>query len=243
MSHIIKLPAPRNAMAVRAMREYKTDLSADNGVLPRIDENTRLVPLDACHAIVEKIEAEYQSAGEGKDTTNAVAFLLGGYPQSVKSADGMENPKIYMAHVVRIFAKYPATLHAKATDEILSQYKFKPAIAEITEVFEKLVGKWTYAQIIARKHIKEHERRKAEAERTTLIEAEAPTREEFSNEMSKKYGIAAVNMARAAQGEKSPKTTKPFDEKAENEADLKRFGEDRRRLDEQIAALQKKVAE
>jgi|GEM_PF-2029687 len=232
MSNITKLPTHNSALAIQAMRDHRADLMAENGALPRVDENTKLVPLNACRAIVEKIDDEYQPAGEGEHTTNAVAFLLGGYPQSSKSAEGMENPKIYMAHVVRVFAKYPATLHTKATNEILDRHKFKPAIAEITQVFEELVGKWTYAQIIARKHIREHERRQKEAEREAVLAKDRKTRDEHITEMREKYGDASVGYAEKIQGKGGPRKVKE-----EDAVDLQSFGHDRAELDRKAAEL------
>jgi len=234
-NNVVQLDSKRRAVAVQAMREYHHLLKVDNGVLPRIDEFSELVPVEKCQAIVERIDAEHAPAGESRQTTEAVHSLVGGFPQSMQSADRMENPNIYLAHVVRVYSKYPAALHERVTNEILERFIFRPAVAEIREVFEEAVSRWTYAQIIAERHLREHERRRKEAEREALLADEHDTRDEFIEELRRRFGNAAVGFVEnLEEGSGKPKARKV---KTDDEVDLQSFGQDRDELDRKAAEL------
>ncbi|WP_417790302.1 hypothetical protein [Terasakiella pusilla] len=241
-NELVVLDHETRQVAIAAMHEHRSKFSPFRGYDEKIFPDTELVPVRECHAVIARIEADKVPAGDNLRTRETVDLVIGSFPFTKESAERLEDPDKYLAALTFIFAKYPVQFHQRVVEEIITSCEFRPIPAEVNKMFERHLARWTMAQVIAKRHLKEHERRQAEQARKATIEAESAGRAEFIQRMGEKFGSEALKMAQAAQG-RTGSRVKPFSAQAEEEADLKRFQQDRQRLDRQAEQLKARAAE
>lgn len=242
-TNLVVLDAQTRQVAIAAMREHQAELNPFQGYAEVVGPSTKLIPSEKCHAVIARIDADKVPAGDNLRTREMVDRVIGSFPFTKKSADGLENPDAYLAALVFVFSQHPVQFHRRVVAEIIQTCEFRPIPAEVNKMFERHLGKWTMAQIMAKKHLREHKRRAAFDEEKERIKAETESREDFINRMREKFGSEAVKFAQAAQGKPTKSREKPFSAKAEEEADLKQFEQDRQRLDQMAEQLKARAAE
>lgn len=128
----------------------------------RTDSLTRLIPPSDCAAIIALVDAR----GEAKPTeiraVEMAKFLMGMYP-----ARQVNNADVFMTAASALFAAYDQDFIKRVCDPIdglPSRLKYLPTIAEIKEALEAEKARRFKIRATANWMLKEHDRRKAEAE-------------------------------------------------------------------------------
>lgn len=123
--------------------------------LPVIDRYTRLIPETECRAIIAELEAALTPAHYDQARTLA-RTVIGRYPKRE-----LIDPDIFVVEMTRVFAEAPADLGQQAADA-LRFHRFLPNVGDVKAVLDPLVDERRAALNQARRHLAEHQRRKAE---------------------------------------------------------------------------------
>lgn len=185
MSTDLVITKETRSIAIASMEKNRAALSFDTifNRLPIVDNTTALIPVDECHAIKQMVKHCKEPAGETLGAADTIRFMMGAFPQKDTT-----DTNVYLAHMVRVFSKYPESLHSKVAEEVADTMSWRPAPADLTKLFDAHLTRWVYADIIAGKHIKEHKKRDAE-KRDDLTEAEIEAnKKRFEDLIQKTFG-------------------------------------------------------
>jgi len=155
---------------LEAFRRHESELTTweyegtdDNGrpvtrlyPLPRVDCYTKLFTEAESRSIIAEIEIALTPAHYDQARTLA-RTVIGRYPKRE-----MIDPDIFVLEMTRVFAEAPADLGQAAVDR-LKALRFLPNVGDLMAALSPLVQERRRALDQARRHLAEHERRKAEA--------------------------------------------------------------------------------
>lgn len=222
MTNLVTLPAETKALAAATMRDYASDLQPLAGFNHRVSSVDKLVPVEGCQAVIQRIECDLKPAGDNPETGRQVTRLLASYPPS-KWTESFDT-EFYRLSLIAIYAEHPASLHGRATTELLKRYSFYPDVAKVHAVFEELKGQWVLAKFQAQAHLREHQRRKA---------LPSPKKAEISPEQ-KEAQAQRINAMIAKLG---GQTREKYSKAREEHKLQKEFDQDRHRLDQEVKQL------
>ena len=129
-----------------------------------IGPRTVLVPEPVCRAVVERIDAEPRHSDQAT-ASHLTALLLRCWPD-FKPAEH----KAYVVALHDLFMAYPRSLGLRVTDPVNglpSRLKFHPKVADVAEALRDAVKRRDLIRANALNHIRERERREAEARAET----------------------------------------------------------------------------
>jgi hypothetical protein len=121
-----------------------------------VNEYTRLVPRDACLAVIPEIERCLVPLDREVATAKA-RILLGCYPPS--QTDRLENQNVYIRGIIAVFQEVPRDIADQAIDYISSEVKWLPTRAEVTQVCRRMLNERKRMLNNAKAHLAEHDRR------------------------------------------------------------------------------------
>lgn len=132
--------------------------------MDEVNSRTRLLPVEICKAVIERIDREAPKTDLGVAHEFALR-LLGCYP-NLKAHD----PKAYTASLVAVFASYPPSIGKRVADPVRglgAKLKYDPKVADLTEALEAEVKRRGIIRGNALWHMQERESRLklAEAEK------------------------------------------------------------------------------
>ncbi|GEM_PF-4537910 len=130
----------------------------------RVDGYTRLIPADACEAIVAEVRAILMTRARDRDATALAANLIGAYP-----GRDLADPGTYTRAIASVFSEFPVELGEAAVDTITRYLRFTPTRADVFGALSSLRGKLLWASTNVGRHLAEHTRRAEEAERRARI--------------------------------------------------------------------------
>ena len=144
------------------LTSYDYDAIAEDGrqmrrvyPLERVGPYTKLIPLADCEILIDYLEAALEPALY--DQARTLAWTVIGYYPKLE----LMVPDIYVFEITRVFAEAPADLGKKAADALRS-HPYNLKVADVKEAVDRLVNKRRAALNQARRHLAEHQRRKAE---------------------------------------------------------------------------------
>jgi len=120
--------------------------------LPRID----------CESIIAEIQARGRRMTTELEAAQAVKLLLGMYP-----ARQVHDAETYSMAMVAVFMAVEHDFVRRVVDPVIglpSKLKYLPTVAEVTEALEAERAKREHIKLTAHWMLREHDRRKAEAE-------------------------------------------------------------------------------
>lgn len=123
--------------------------------LPEVNRYTDLISEAECLAIIVELEEALQPALYDQARTLARA-VVGRYPRRE-----LIDPNVFIFELTRAFAEAPADLGQVAANSLRTS-KFLPNVGDVIAALEPLVKERRRALDQARRHLAEHERRRAE---------------------------------------------------------------------------------
>ena len=142
---------------------YEYDEYDDSGKLvarcwppERVDKYTKLVPEDACRALIAELDAALSPALY--DQAKALArTVMGRYAKR-----DLYDPDIFVFEMTRVFGEAPADLGREASDRLRAKV-FLANVGDVKGVLDGLVRERKDALAQVKRHLDEHERRRAAA--------------------------------------------------------------------------------
>ena len=127
-----------------------------------LDHTTKLIPSSDAEKIIAMVDARGETKTSPERASASAKMLLGMYPaRAVNHAD------VFVTAVTALFAAYDLDFIKRVCDPIAglpSRLKYLPTIAEIKEALEAEKARRFKIRAMAHWMLKEHDRRKAEAE-------------------------------------------------------------------------------
>lgn len=136
-----------------------------------VGARTQLVPVHVCRAVVERIDGEPHHCDQDTAST-LTALLLRCWPD-FKPAEH----KAFVVALHKVFSAYPKSIGLRVVDPVKglpSRLKFHPKVADVSEALRDEVKRRDLIRANALSHIRERERREAEAKADAAFEASRP---------------------------------------------------------------------
>jgi hypothetical protein len=131
--------------------EYRGRLTPSIG--SRVDEWTKLIPVDSCRQIISELDELLISAGT-ETATRQAEILIGSYP-----AREMADPTIFIRAIASIFSETPKDIGQVAVDQLTRACKWLPTRSEVAQVCGDMVNARRAALRIAHDQLEEHRKR------------------------------------------------------------------------------------
>lgn len=182
--------------AAPVSRMYASMLTRHDGWTPEpLAVNAKLIPPDACRAIV----AEMTAALDGMAATQASAMarkLMGAYPNR-----SVNDPETFAEFAALAFARCPPDLGVTVIDRLTDRLKFLPTKADIAEEVNAATRDRRTALRVAQMHAEAHERRGGgDTPREGWKDASPEQRAEIETMLRRAKGMPADDAAPAGAG-------------------------------------------
>lgn len=159
-----------NVPKLEAFRRHESDLTTfeydgtdDNSrpvtrlyTMPRVEQYTKLITEAECHIVIAELE-EALKPGRYDQARRLARTLIGRY-----ASRDLFDPDVFVMEITRAFEEAPADLGQRAVDAMRS-LRFVPNVGDVMAALSPLVQERQRALDQARRHLAEHERRKAES--------------------------------------------------------------------------------
>tara|TARA_R110000803_G_scaffold72533_1_gene136216 strand:- start:56 stop:631 length:576 start_codon:yes stop_codon:yes gene_type:complete len=131
--------------------KYRVDLTPVAG--RKVDEWTRLIPINDCRQIISELDGLLIAAGT-ETATRQAEILIGSYP-----AREMADPTIFIRGIASIFSETPKDIGQVAVDQLTRACKWLPTRSEVAMVCGDMVNARRAALRIAYDQLEEHRKR------------------------------------------------------------------------------------
>lgn len=180
-----------NALTTTAQRppmptavKHKAVLARDLEAATSIADNDPLIPADECHAIVAEMERALRGC-DAETATEHASLIVAAY-----GSKRPDDADAYARLISAVVCKCPPDLLPGLVDEVTRRHpRFLPTKGEVESVVTELRRKRSNAAIIAKTHLRAHEKRLAMAKPTESAEDRAAMVERLRQRFPGMFGI------------------------------------------------------